>query len=58
VGTLHLAVNMLAFMRSILFRKVKWAHFTRKEIFFNLEHHAFFEQPASSTPVLVNCLLS
>jgi len=54
VGTLHLAVNMLAFLKSILFGKVKWAHFTRKEIFFSQEHHAFFEQPASSMLMLVN----
>jgi len=48
VGTLHLAVKMLAFLMFIPFKKVKWAHFTRKEIFFDLEHHAFFEQLTSS----------
>jgi hypothetical protein len=58
VGTLHLAVNLLAFLTFIPFKKVKWAHFTRKEIFFDLEHHAFFEQPASSMSMLINCLLS
>jgi hypothetical protein len=41
VGTLHLAVNMLIFLplrfvypAYISFQKYKWAHFTRKEIFF------------------------
>jgi len=56
VGTLHLAVNLLAFLMLLPFKKAKWAHFTRKEIF--LEHHAFFEQPASSMSMLINCLLS
>jgi len=49
---------MLAFLKSILFRKVKWEHFIRKEIIFDKEHHAFFEQPASSMLMLINCLLS
>jgi len=40
----------------MLFRKAKWSHFTMKEIFLNLEHHAFFEQPASSTSMLINYL--
>ncbi len=57
-ATYYHAVNTFAFLRFILFRKVKWAHFTRKEIFFNLEHHAFFEQPASSMIILINCLSS
>jgi len=49
---------MLAFGKSILFRKVKWANFIRKKIFFDKEHHAFFEQPASSMSMLINYLLS
>jgi len=57
VGTLHLAVNMLAFWEIVLFIKVKWAHFTEKRNIFSQEHHAFFEQPASSMSMLINYLL-
>jgi len=59
VGTLHLVVNLLAFfVKDILFIKVKWAHFIEKRNIFSQEHHAFFEQPASSMSMLVNYLLS
>ena len=45
----------LFFMSVYFLRKVKWAHFIRKEIFFDLEHHALFEQSASSMIMLINC---
>jgi len=42
----------LLFWGSLLFRKVKWAHFTEKNIF-SQEHHAFYEQLASSMMMLI-----
>jgi len=38
-------------------KKVKWAHFIEKRNIFSQEHHAFFEQPASSMSMLINYLL-
>jgi len=46
--------ELACFWQTLLCRKVKWAHFIRKQIFFLKEHHAFFEQPTSSILILVN----
>ena len=46
--------ELACFWQTLLCRKVKWAHFIAKEIFFLKEHLAFFEQPASSMLMLVN----
>jgi len=54
----ELAVNLLAFWKTLHFIKVKWAHFINKRNIFSQEHHAFFEQSASSMIMLVNYLLS
>jgi len=53
VGTLHLAVNMLAFLMICTFRKSKVGTLHRKRNIFSQEHHTFFEQLASSMMMLI-----
>ena len=52
MGTLHLAVNMLVFLKIILFHKSKVGTLHQER------NHAFFEQPASSMSMMINSLLS
>jgi hypothetical protein len=49
---------MLAFSNPILFKKVKLAHFIKKEIFFSQEQYVLFGKPTSSMLMVVDCLLS
>jgi len=53
VGTLHLAVNMLAFLKICTFQKSKVGTLHQKRNIFSQEHHAFFEQLASSMMMLI-----
>jgi len=56
VGTLHLAVNMLASLKICIFQKSKVGTLHRKRNIFSQEHHAFFEQLASSMTMLIKYL--
>jgi len=53
VGTLHLAVNMLAFLKICTFRKSQVGTLHRKRNIFSQEHHAFFEELASSMMMMM-----
>jgi len=56
VGTLHLAVNLLAFLKDRAFQKSKVGTLHQKRNIFSQEHHAFFEQLASSMMMLIKYL--
>jgi len=56
MGTLHLAVNMLAFLKVYTFQKSKVGTLHQERNLFSQEHHAFFEQPASSMLAMINYL--
>ena len=53
MGTLHLAVNLLAFLKDRAFQKSKVGTLHQKRNIFSQEHHAFFEQLASSMMMLI-----